>query len=764
MNGHNNHRVMWLLNHVAARKFEIPMLKSIGVKEIFLPKIVPDDHNFRSASVDFSEDQNLTIPADDLAILNAADWYREPGVDAWRVANKYFDVAFFILHRLELLRSVTRNFSGAAIWRVYGLDKSTSYSRLLDSVRNGGWKDVRSMGNRFWFGEAYSHLGKVERPQLSERAIYLPLGLHDAEARPTWTGQRKQLFFVCPEIGFNPYYRKIYDEFRTSFSEFDYVIGGSQPISIEDEHVLGFVPAEQHARNMRELRVMFYHSTEPNHVHYHPFEAVRCGMPLVFMAGGMLDRLGGADLPGRSISIDEAKAKIRRILDDDRTLIDDILRTQTRLLQPMQAEACRPAWSSNFGKILAELERSRDPERIAVAPKRKRIAVILPVQYHGGTLRVAKMLATALWDGSRQKGEDADVILGHVEDSAFYSSKEFEDLPPAITRRPFGWTTLDRPAALRAMRYAGSEQWQPIWEEYAVPDDGIRQFLDCDLWVVISDRLALPLLPIRPYVLLVSDYLQRYMPHGLALAEGSFLAAARVAERVLVTTRFTESDALQYGGVEPDRVVRVPMLAPQFNADIPQPPQGLPYFIWPTNAGFHKNHANAFAALRIYWEELDGKLECHITGVNTSGLLNADAPNAKLLGNSPEDVFAVRSRIRLRGELSDAGYQRGLANAQFLWHPAQIDNGTFSVIEAAYVSVPALSSDYPAMREIDERFGLTLAWTPSDNPERMARALKWMEEHAGERRSLLPSGEQLEKRNGLASAAACYWAVVRECL
>jgi len=49
-------RVMWLLNHTSARKFEIPMLKSIGLNEIFLPKSFPLDPAFRSASIDWSED------------------------------------------------------------------------------------------------------------------------------------------------------------------------------------------------------------------------------------------------------------------------------------------------------------------------------------------------------------------------------------------------------------------------------------------------------------------------------------------------------------------------------------------------------------------------------------------------------------------------------------------------------------------------------------------------------------------------------------
>ena len=68
-------RVMWLLNHTSARKFEIPMLKRIGVEQIFQPKIFPADPSFRSANIDFSEDDRLAISVHDLQVLNTADWY-----------------------------------------------------------------------------------------------------------------------------------------------------------------------------------------------------------------------------------------------------------------------------------------------------------------------------------------------------------------------------------------------------------------------------------------------------------------------------------------------------------------------------------------------------------------------------------------------------------------------------------------------------------------------------------------------------------------
>ncbi|MBR0850300.1 glycosytransferase [Bradyrhizobium diazoefficiens] len=760
-----NCRVMWLLNHGAARKFEVPMLKSLGIREIFLPKIIPPDYNFRSALIDFSEDASLTIPGEHLAILNATDWYGDVPAEVWNLANQYFDFAFFIVHRLEAFNSITRGFKGAAIWRAYGLDSSMSYSKILDLTRNaGGWRNLRSMGNRFWFGHAYSHLHLIENPPLKDRSVFLPLGLNDQLTNtPAWTGQRRQVFFVCPELGFNPYYKKVYEEFRTAFSGFDFVVGGPQPIAVRDERVLGYVPAEQYASNMQELRVMFYHSTEPNHVHFHPFEAVRAGMPLVFMAGGLLDRLGGAELPGRCTTIEEARKKIKRILDDDWELIDQIRSTQSRLLEAMRPEACRPIWERNFTKIQDELECSRQQETTPVATKRKKIAIFLPIAYRGGTLRAAKLLATTLLNGSRSAGEKVDIVFAHVDDPESYRASDFDDLPAAITRRALSWTVLDEASARRAMAYAGFERWQPSFEAYSIPDDGGNHFLDCDLWLFVSDRLSVPLLPVRPYMLMVYDYVHRYLPAAGEFPHG-FLAAARLAERVIVTTRFTESDALQYAGVAPKKLLRLPHLIPELeptaqNAE----PAEEPYFVWPTNAAAHKNHKNAFSALRIYWEEMAGSLDCHITGVNSGHLLDDGQPYPLCLGSSPDAIDAIRERIQLRGELSEPLYAREVRNAQFVWHPARIDNGTFSVIEAAHLGVPSLSSDYPAMREIDDQFGLNLAWMPGDDPWRMASALKLMESSIGERRALLPTRERMRAQD-LPALSQAYWKAIRECL
>ena len=304
-------RVMWLLNHRAAREFEIPMLKKIGISEIFLPKIYPNQTSFRSANVDWSEDKNLTIPAKDLELLNSINWYQDESRTAWQVANHYFDVCFFIFHDPATLKCASKYFEGALLWRTYGNHADFSHSKSLASLPNGiGEAWLNRLGRRFFLAKAYDHTDLVEKLTLRRRSVFLPLGLHQSVIDDKWEGRDSRIFFVCPDIAHNTYYMEIYQRFVSDFSGLPYVIGGAQPILLDDPAILGFVPTAVHEENMRQMRLMFYHSTEPNHVHYHPFEAVRVGMPLVFMAGGMLDRLGGENLPGRCKTVREARDKI----------------------------------------------------------------------------------------------------------------------------------------------------------------------------------------------------------------------------------------------------------------------------------------------------------------------------------------------------------------------------------------------------------------------------------------------------------------------
>jgi glycosyltransferase involved in cell wall biosynthesis len=746
---------MWLLNHGTARKFEVPMLKRIGFSEIFLPKVMPPSF-FRSGSVDFSEDASLTIPAKDLAAMNAVNWYGRVRPAIWDLANRHFRVLFFIAHDPTFFANVADNFQGTVVWRAYGLDQSSSYSKRLRYC-SGGLRTIEKLAGRFWFGEAYDHLHESEEPFLQSRAVFLPLGFA-SDLTDSWSGEDRRIFFVCPEIGNNRYYRNVYIDFKKSFRDLPHLIAGPQPLAVDDPCVAGYVPLGEHVENMRRLRVMYYHSTEPNHVHYHPFEAIKVGMPLVFRGGGLLDRLGGRSLPGRAESVIEARSKIERILNGDKNLTEEIRRTQKALLEPMSFEAGVPHWRDGFTRILSELRtRSERPSSV----RRKRIAVILPHIYRGGTLRGAKLTAEALLLGSRQCGKEVEVVFAHRDDSGVYARQDFSDLPAEVSVRPFHWSSLSRAEARRAMLYEGHCNWTPTHNEYGIPDDGVRQFGDCDLWLFISDRLTLPLLPIRRFVVLAYDYLQRYVPLKLGDLGQTFIQNTRAAERVLVTTGFTKRDAIQFAGIDPDRVIKVPMLAPDVSMDhMPVDRQeAATYFVWTTNSAPHKNHIAAFEALQVYYETLGGTLHCRIIGPDSKVLLSSDASHLRPLASIYGKSKVLQDKLEVLGELSDSHYCRSLAKAAFLWHPATIDNGTFSVIEAAKLGVPSLSSDYPAMRDIDSQFGLSLSFMDRGNPRDMADKLKWMEQNFAKRRDLLPSAADLATQT-VERLAAEYWEAV----
>jgi glycosyltransferase involved in cell wall biosynthesis len=755
-------RAMWLLNHTTARQFEIPMLKRVGVQEIFLPKSIPPDPAFRSASIDWSEDAHLTIPEEDLAILNAADWYDDPGREAWLIASKHFDIVFFIVIKTAFFKSITRHFEGAKIWRAYGLPGSSSYGDLLTwGSRSEGL--VWSRDRNTWFGQAYAHLADSEPHYLQKRAIFLPAGMPDAEINDTWRGSDKRIFFICPDLAFSKYYQNVYRDFQRTFAELPYVVGGAQPVAVQDQRVLGYQPKESHQRNMQELRVMYYHSTESNHVHYHPFEAVSSGMPLVFMAGGLLDKLGGIGLPGRCTTLKEARSKIERILNDDSRLIDDIRRTQRRLLEPLKAEHCQLAWQTGLQKIRRRL-RVDDAPTPEVRSKKRRIAVIVPVKYRGGSLRGAKLLARAIADGSRNDGQDVEVVFGHLDDPKCYPREEFADLPASIKRRPFQWRVMSYEEASRANAYAGGEM--PLENRiYQTPDDGINQFTDCDLWIIVSDRIELPLLPVRPYLLMVYDYLQRYQAFLDEYSNQNFISRAHAAEAIFVTTEFTRGDARQFAGIPDRRIRKLPMLAPDFSGarGRPRRHEDTGYFLWTTNLAAHKNQETALKGLRLYYEEYDGDLECRVTGVDTDEMLKRDLPHLEAVRQMLRSSKQLKHKFKLEGELADRSYRRLLSGAAFLWHPGRIDNGTFSVVEAAHLGVPALSSSYPAMHEINLQFGLNLTWMDPDDPEDMARQLKQMETDGEILRERLPSAEQLASQS-VEKLSTSYWNAIKDYL
>jgi hypothetical protein len=246
-------RALWLLNHTTLRKFEVPVLRSLGY-EVFLPKSFPYDEGNLSASVDYSFDSQLSIPAADLELLNRHNFYTGISAEIRAIINAHFEIAVFGFFP-EQLASLVHEFEGTLVMRAFGLS-DTTYTQLTTKILGRFFLErIEKIEHRFWFGQAYSHLAEVESGIYRRKAVTLPLGLADASPRDEWKGSDARILFVCPRIGTSPYFQDIYKKFKGSFGDLPHIIGGAQPVPIADPHAIGLLPRAEYDDVMRNTRV-----------------------------------------------------------------------------------------------------------------------------------------------------------------------------------------------------------------------------------------------------------------------------------------------------------------------------------------------------------------------------------------------------------------------------------------------------------------------------------------------------------------------------
>ncbi|CAN5240168.1 glycosytransferase [soil metagenome] len=764
-------RIAWLINHTTLMNFEVPLIHSLGF-EVFTSKLCPeDDKNFRSGSVDYCFDSTLTLPSDVLNKLNEHNFYIEPITpQVASILNRYFSVVIVAAYPF-MAEQVMDKFYGRILLRVFGREFDYSYADLFSYGCGPEFKDkIFLLGERVWFAQCYSEIALNEPYFLQNRSVTLPLGLPPKiwQRADTWTGTQNKLLFFCPSIASSPtYYGEIYKNFKKNFVGIPYTIAGEQPIPVvDDSNVAGFVSSQTIQAWFREYKVMFYHSQEERHLHYHPLEAIVYGMPLIYMKGGLLEKYSRDDQPGACDSFQEAREKIQRILNGDDQFIKEIKAKQHVLVNNFTYDYCHTEWNKHFITTVMQTP-------VSLSKKRK-IAVLLPNLYKGGTLRGAKNIAKMLQLGSRQQGEEVEVVVSCIN-GAYDIPIDFADLREmGIEIRETNWNIISH-HEVRAI----CPRKHLKFEEYFAPYDDFDNFHDCDFWLLISDRTAKPLAPIRPYGVVIYDYIQRRIPEIFAdgertdrfwndTFEAGYLGTVRAADFVLTTTPMTRNDAISYAGVSADRVVLTPM---EFDHLLQNPSLSAittDYFCWTTNNTQHKNHVCALNALIIYYEELDGKLEVAMTGENTHYFDFKTTNNTKFISSYIKQIQSqlqqsavLNKNIHILGNVSVNKYIATLAGAKFLWHPALIDNGTYSVIEAAYYGIPALSHDYPAMRYIDERFNLNLTFADATNPFALAKKLKEMESHHLELSNKLPKQEVLHQFS-YQNVAAEFWLLLRD--
>lgn len=757
-------RILWLLNHTTLRRFEVPLLVELGY-EVFCPKIFQVGSGDGSASVTYEFDKTLTIPENVLDEMNKIDFYERVPEHIMEYMNQYFDIAIvhYFPNQFEML---VRNFKGVLVFQAFGLLEEKPYTEVIvDDLGISVLELAKKMKNRFFFAQSYPHLYKVECEFFRQHTIDMPLGLEGIGKPKHWTGGDSRFLFVLPRINTADYFRNIYLKYSKEFREMDYIIGGAQPIPVEnDPHVAGFLSKEEYDRAINQSAAMFYHSQEKNHIHYHPFEAIRNGMPLVFMADGMMDLLGGKDLPGRCTTIDEAKKKLKALCAGDKVLSEKIRSTQDVLLKHFSYENCCEKWKKGMALVDEQVGKLKKQTQ-----QKKKVAIILPQPYLGGVLDYTIRLVKCMLKGMAEGREQYNIVVGYPEDPAFKDKNYFKEIEQdGVSFRTFIWQEKSEAWATEAL------QLMDVPTQYAhdccILNDGMRYFEDCDYLIFTADRFPGPLFTTKQYAVVAHDYIQRYCPELIGeVYEHSFIQAARCADRIYTTTQATREDCIQYAGVTEEHVVLTPLMF-----DLVDSPKALVYvresdnqkdkkskkldverenfFLWSTNMAVHKNHKRALEGLKEYYHK-GGTFTCVVTGVNTD-LLDAELdekeyqsrmnPYILELRRIIEKDETLRANIIFKGNMPKNSYLSILQHAKFVFHPGYGDNGNGTVIDAACLGVPTVCSDYPAMRYIDEYADLHAHYFDPFDVEDIGDALQQAESQWEEYRKQLPDREQLK--------------------
>jgi glycosyltransferase involved in cell wall biosynthesis len=270
--------------------------------------------------------------------------------------NTYFDVVIAAAFP-KLLTEIVQHYYGRILIRVFGRETPHSYSDYLKTLDSGSfWSSLAEISHRFWLAASYITIPEIEDSLLKTRSVILPLGIPKTYIphKLFWQGNVKKVLFVCPRIASHAfYYGKVYEDFKENLGEFPYLVAGYQPVKVDDPNVIGFVSDDVYRALFKDLALMFYHSREPRHLHYHPLEAIACGMPVIYMRGGLMEMFGGQEQPGACKNYLEAHEKIQRILDGDTEFIKAIQKSQLEIIKSFKWAYCRNEWQKIFlGQIM----------------------------------------------------------------------------------------------------------------------------------------------------------------------------------------------------------------------------------------------------------------------------------------------------------------------------------------------------------------------------------------------------------------------------
>lgn len=292
--------------------------------------------------------------------------------------------------------------------------------------------------------------------------------------------------------------------------------------------------------------------------------------------------------------------------------------------------------------------------------------------------------------------------------------------------------------------------------------------LRADAWFGLGDQFPAPLLPVRPYGLIIFDILparfpERFSPEFRRMVIEGMKPTAQAAQLILVTTTQARDDVQTAYGIESSRIRLIPRAGEPHRRfqnhraeTIDLPPN--PLILNVANASALKGGdtiLRAVAHLKKKNESSSPSLV--ICGYETEKFSAdfqspVDHPNVPVIRKLVAELGLVEGRdVVFLGYVSDEQLLFLYEQCSVLVNASNYDGGSFSMIEGAYFGQQVISSRYPAAEYLCDRFSVPAKYFSIGDEIALA---KHVEEAITERRR---AGAELDQtRAGLANPELGY--------
>jgi len=362
-----------------------------------------------------------------------------------------------------------------------------------------------------------------------------------------------------------------------------------------------------------------------------------------------------------------------------------------------------------------------------------RVFLFQHVAYVGGVWQATCSLIKALDQISRERGQ-LRLSLGVAQDQS-----GVEELAMACPDLPIERmeTRIARGYHLRR-KYPGVASSLRCFTKYCYFTPH-RLALDSDLWVALVDRFRRPLAPIRPYGVLIHDMIHLHTPESF---NRSFLKkdiprgltpTIRRAQFQITTTPATASDVRAAYGTAESAMHVLPVAHEPHQRFARIEPTALPGLTGPfiLNVANASPHKGAKVLLRGFarWQAQSPNLRSRLVlcGWGTDAFLQR-APISKQqycneIRELVNELGLQESQVFFCGHIDDPTLKYLFEHASVVVNAASFDNGSYSMIEAAWFGRPLVCSDYPAAKYIDTRFQLNAHLFKNGDPQSLADKL-----------------------------------------